>query len=246
MVTLPRRRAFGVLTALLGAVAAAAAPAVGQETTTTTTPTVTETQSFTVTIPAPKPAAQATPGGPTLIVKKPRVAWNRVSIGYRLIKGSTILLEVIGPDGSAHVADLRSGATRGSVVWNRRIRGRVVPPGRYRLQLTAGGTRGGITRKTISVRLGLLYAHAPGVKRNGVTIRYELTEPAAVTLTATSAQGASTVVSRRTGHRGANHITWDLHVRGHRASGRYRLAITARTVAGATARVIVPAPNGRR
>lgn len=208
--------------------------------------TTTTTTTDTTTTPANNPPDGSTLGGPTLIVKKPRIAWNRVAIGYRLIKGRTILLEVIGTDGLAHIADLRSGSARGTVVWNRRLGGRVAKPGRYRLRFTASGVGRGITRKTISVRIGLLYAHAPRVRSTGVTVGYELAEPASVTLTATSAKGTSTVVARRKGHRGANHITWDLRVRGRRATGRYELSITARTVAGATARVVVPAPGAPR
>lgn len=209
-------------------------------TTTTTTPPATTT---TVAPPPPTDTTPTTvPAGPKIVTGPVRTTWNTVSVSYRLLRGAAILFDVVTPAGREITADLASGSRQGTLHWNRRVGGRVAPPGRYHLILTASAPNGGVTTKHLGVTLRVLYAHAPRIRAGAARIAYELTEPAVVTLAVGRGGGPRTVVVRQRGRRGPNALAWNLMLGGRRvAGGAYRLYVTARTRKGTIASVAVPA-----
>jgi hypothetical protein len=207
--------------------------------TTTTTPTTP------VTVPQTTPtdttvSGQSTPG-PRIIPGILRIRWDRVAVHFIVIGGQAIVLEVVTPSGRKISADLASGTSHGTLVWNRRIGGRIAPPGHYHLRLTSSTPDGVTTTKQLGATLRMLYAHAPRIRAGAAHIAYELTQSARVTLAIAPVGGPKTVVASESGRRGENAIAWNLRLHGRRvAGGEYQLFVTARAPGGRVASVRVP------
>ena len=207
-------------------------------------PAVVAPPTTTTSAVTPPPPTATTPTttsqGPTIATGPVRITWNRVSVSYDLLNGVGILFNVRTPRGREISADL-AGAGHGTLHWNRRVNGRVAPPGHYHLTLTATNKDGDLTTKHLGATLRVLYAHAPVIRDGAARIRYELTEPATVSLAVARPGGARTTVVSTHGERGRNRMAWDLRLHGRRVGGAFKLFVTARARRGPVVRVALPA-----